>query len=97
MPLPKLFFPFIAVAFFLIGHPSFGQAAKQHEFYLFEDSTKKLTGETALEFFNQGKFWGVLNFLPQITNLHKTDVAPGNKVYDEHEALETRLLIGYSF
>ncbi len=56
MPLPKLFFPFIAVAFFLIGHPSFGQAAKQHEFYLFEDSAKKLTGETALEFFNHGKF-----------------------------------------
>ena len=48
-------------------------------------------------FFNQGKFWGVLNILPQLTNLHKTDVAPGSKVYDEHEAIETRLLIGYSF
>jgi hypothetical protein len=48
-------------------------------------------------FFNQGKFWGVLNLLPQITNLHKTDVAPGNKVYDEHEEFEARLLIGYSF
>lgn len=48
-------------------------------------------------FFNQGKFWGVLNLLPQITNLHKTDVAPGSKVYDEHEAFEARLLIGYSF
>lgn len=48
-------------------------------------------------FFNQGKFWGVLNVLPQIKNLYKTDAAPGSKVYDEHEALEVRLLIGYSF
>lgn len=48
-------------------------------------------------YFNQGKLWGVLNFLPQITNLHKTDSAPGNKVFDEHEEFETRLLIGYSF
>jgi hypothetical protein len=48
-------------------------------------------------YFNQGKLWGVLNFLPQIINLHKTDSAPGNKVLDEHEEFETRLLIGYSF
>ena len=48
-------------------------------------------------FFSQGKLFGTLNILPQITNLYKTDYAPGNMVYDEHEALECRLIIGYSF
>ncbi|HKR07361.1 MAG TPA: hypothetical protein VJY62_22195 [Bacteroidia bacterium] len=48
-------------------------------------------------YFNQGKFWGVLNALPQIGNLHKTDAAQGSRVRDEHEDFEFRLLIGYSF
>lgn len=48
-------------------------------------------------YFNQGNFWGVLNIMPQIINLYKTDSTPGSRDYREHEALETRLLIGYSF
>lgn len=48
-------------------------------------------------YFNQGRFFGVLNLLPQLANLHKTDATPGNLDYDGHEAFEGRLLIGYSF
>jgi hypothetical protein len=48
-------------------------------------------------YFNQGKFFGIFNALPQIANLHKTIYAPGNMVLDEHEQAEFRLVIGYNF
>ncbi len=45
----------------------------------------------------RGNTWFVIaNYLPQWVNLHKTDVAPGNKVLDEHERAEARVLIGIS-
>lgn len=56
MPLPKLFYPFIVVVFLLAGQPAFCQTNNGHMFFLYEDSTKKLTGETALELYKQGKF-----------------------------------------
>lgn len=43
------------------------------------------------------KFFANISILPQITNLHKTDEAPGNRDLNGFEALEARLLIGYSF
>jgi len=46
----------------------------------------------------RGNRWFVIaNYLPQWGNIHKTDVAPGNKVLDEHERVEARILIGISF
>lgn len=48
-------------------------------------------------YFNQGRFFGVLNVLPQWANMHKTEELKANIDRVHHEALETRLLIGYSF
>lgn len=46
----------------------------------------------------RGDRWFVIaNYLPQLGNLHKTSVAPGKKVLDEHERAEARILIGFSF
>lgn len=46
----------------------------------------------------RGDRWFVIaNYLPQLVNLHKTSVAPKNKVLDEHERAEARVLIGFSF
>jgi hypothetical protein len=47
--------------------------------------------------FRNNRWFIVANYLPQWVNLHKTDVAPGNKVLDEHERAEARILIGISF
>ena len=45
----------------------------------------------------RGNNWFVVaNYLPQWVNLHKTDEAPFNKVLDEHERAEARILIGIS-
>lgn len=45
----------------------------------------------------RGNRWFVIaNYQPQWVNLRKTDVAPGNKVLDEHERAEARILIGIS-
>ena len=45
----------------------------------------------------RGSNWFVIvNYLPQWVNLHKTNTAPGNKVLDEHERAEARILIGIS-
>ena len=43
------------------------------------------------------RFFANFSILPQIANLHKTDEAPGNRDLNGFEALEARLLIGYSF
>ena len=46
----------------------------------------------------RGNRWFLIaNYLPQLTNLHKTAVFPKNKVLDEHERAEARILIGFSF
>lgn len=46
----------------------------------------------------RGNRWFLIfNYLPQLVNLHKTSVAPKNKVLDEHERAEARILIGFSF
>jgi hypothetical protein len=39
----------------------------------------------------------VLSYTPQLANLHKTTVAPNNKVLDAHEKAEARILVGFSF
>jgi hypothetical protein len=43
------------------------------------------------------RWFFIANYLPQLTNLHKTAVSPGSKVLDEHERTEARILIGFSF
>jgi hypothetical protein len=46
----------------------------------------------------RGDRWFVIgSFLPQWRNLRKTDEAPNNKVLDEHEKVEARILVGISF
>ena len=43
----------------------------------------------------RGDGWFVIaNYLPQWINLHKTSIAPDNKVLDEHERAEFRVLFG---
>ena len=45
----------------------------------------------------RGNNWFVVaNYLPQWVNLHKTNIAPHNKVLDELERAEARILIGIS-
>jgi hypothetical protein len=45
----------------------------------------------------RGNNWFVIaNYLPQWGNVHKTDVSPFNKVLDEQERTEARILIGIS-
>jgi hypothetical protein len=45
----------------------------------------------------RGNNWFVIaNYLPQWVNLHKTDESPNNKVLDELERTEARILIGIS-
>lgn len=43
------------------------------------------------------KWFFIANYLPQLSNLHKTADFPKNKVLDEHERAEARILIGFSF
>ena len=43
------------------------------------------------------RWFFIANYLPQIRNLHKTDVSPKNRVLDEHERSEARILVGFSF
>jgi hypothetical protein len=46
----------------------------------------------------RGDKWFVIgSFLPQLHNLRKTNEAPFNKVLDEHERVEARILVGISF
>lgn len=42
------------------------------------------------------RFFIIANYLPQWFNLHKTSEAPFNKVLDEHERVEGRIIIGIS-
>jgi hypothetical protein len=46
--------------------------------------------------YRTGKWFVIANYLPQWVNLHKTNIAPLNKVLDEHERVEARILIGIS-
>ena len=48
-------------------------------------------------FYSGGKHFLILNFLPQLTNLHKTDDAPNNLVLNAREKMEVRLLWGFNF
>lgn len=46
----------------------------------------------------RGDRWFVIaNYLPQLSNLHRTELYAGNKVLDVHERAEARLLVGFSF
>ena len=55
MPIPKHFCTLIAVALLFISQQLAAQAPV-NEFYIYEDSTKHLTGETAYNLYKQGKF-----------------------------------------
>lgn len=46
--------------------------------------------------FRNGKWFVIVNYLPQLGNVHKTIYSPGNKVLDEHERAEARILLGIS-
>ena len=46
---------------------------------------------------NVGKCFILLTALPQIVNLHKTDIVPGKLDLVNYEASEFRLLVGYDF
>ena len=42
------------------------------------------------------RYFFILNVLPQLKNLHRTDDAPANLVLNAHEKFEIRLLLGFS-
>jgi len=46
--------------------------------------------------FRSSKWFVILNYLPQLSNIHKTIYSPGNKVLDDHERAEARILLGIS-
>ncbi|HUS00558.1 MAG TPA: hypothetical protein VMY77_02460 [Chitinophagaceae bacterium] len=46
--------------------------------------------------FRSGKWFVIVNYLPQLGNIHKTIYSPGNKVLDDHERAEARILLGIS-
>jgi two-component system, sensor histidine kinase LadS len=56
MPLPKLLLPLIVFYFLLAGKVVFAQQANGNTFYLYKDSSKKITAEQALALFRQGRF-----------------------------------------
>ena len=56
MRFTKTFHFFIAVCFLFISLPGFGQVVNNHAFYIYEDSAKNLTGETAYNLYREGKF-----------------------------------------
>jgi hypothetical protein len=43
------------------------------------------------------RWFFIANYLPQLSNLHKTPDSPKSKVLAEHERAEARILIGFSF
>jgi hypothetical protein len=43
------------------------------------------------------RWFFIANYLPQLTNVHKTAEFPKSKVLNEHERAEARILIGFSF
>lgn len=43
------------------------------------------------------RWFFIANYLPQLSNLHRTADFPKNKVLNEHERAEARILIGFSF
>jgi hypothetical protein len=47
--------------------------------------------------FRSSKWFVILNYLPQLGNIHKTIYSPFNKVLDEHERVEARIILGISF
>ena len=46
--------------------------------------------------FRSSKWFVIVNYLPQIANVRKTVYSPYNKVLDEHERTEARILLGIS-
>ncbi|MBS1753577.1 MAG: hypothetical protein KF741_13230 [Ferruginibacter sp.] len=44
----------------------------------------------------KGKWFAIVNYLPQWGNVHKTEFAPYSKVLDEHERTEARIIVGIS-
>lgn len=47
-------------------------------------------------FYTASNYYIILNILPQLANLHKTDDAPNNLVLNAREKLEVRLLLGFN-
>jgi hypothetical protein len=47
--------------------------------------------------YRNSRWFVIANYLPQIGNLYKTTDFPKNKVLDEHERAEARIVVGFSF
>lgn len=43
------------------------------------------------------RWFAIVNYLPQIVNLHKSPESPKSKVLDEQERAEARIIVGFSF
>jgi len=46
--------------------------------------------------FRNNKWFVIVNYLPQLANVHKTVFSPGSKVLDSRERAEARILLGIS-
>ncbi|MEP6927888.1 MAG: hypothetical protein ABI834_09645 [Ginsengibacter sp.] len=42
------------------------------------------------------RWFAIVNYLPQLYNIHKTTYSPGSKVLDNHERAEARIIFGIS-
>lgn len=83
----NLFKPRFGLGLEMVNHNEIVEEGWEHS-ALFAGPTLFHSGE---------KYFIILNILPQLTNLHKTDDAPNNLVLNEHEKLDIRVLFGFSF
>ncbi|HKB45461.1 MAG TPA: hypothetical protein VKC90_13770 [Chitinophagaceae bacterium] len=78
--------PNLGIGFEIRNHNEISKEGWEHSVFF---------GGPTLDF--RGHNWFVIfNYLPQWINVHKTSVAPFNKVLDEHERVEARILLGIS-
>lgn len=91
--------PEIDLAYMHLCKPNFGLGLELRNSNEIEDGNwnfSALYGGPTL-FYSGNKHFIILNFLPQWTNLRKTDDAPNNLVLNAREKYEIRILFGFSF
>lgn len=91
--------PEIDLAFMHLFKPTFGIGLEAVNSNEIEDGNWNFSALSAgpTLFCSGEKYFVILNILPQLTNLHKTDDAPNNLVLNAREKLQVRLLWGFSF
>jgi hypothetical protein len=71
-----------------------GIELRNHNVFAESEEHSALFGGPTL-FFSGNKYFLILNVLPQLANLKKTDDVPGSLDLNEYEKVEVRLLLGF--